>query len=179
MRPGFLVLPLVTLLGCLVPTGFGTGTGSSRDSGTTDGVVEPRPVPVPTTVDGMLSFLAKGSYASYPTTSAVTRPQGPHGVAGVRAYYHPSLLASLDDQAVEHPAGAGAVLELYSADGTTRFGWAASVKVDPTSDGGFGWLWLEAVEAPDGPKLVEGGDGLSLCINCHASGDDYVIGVKP
>jgi hypothetical protein len=178
MRPWLLALPLATLLGCLVPTGFGTGRGGN-EAGGGDDLTTPRITPLPTTISDMLPFLAEGDYVDYPTTPTITGPQGPHGLKGVRAYYHPALVASLESGALEHPKGAGAILELYAADGVTRYGWAVSVKVDAVSDGGFGWLWLEAVETPNGPKLVDDVESQYLCIKCHASGDDFVIGVAP
>ena len=180
MRSSYLALPLVLQLGCLVPGGFGSDRGGSSvaEDEASDATNE-RPAQLPTTIAKMLPFLVEGNYAGYPTTVAPTQPRGPHGVQGVRGYYHPSVLGPLDDLTLEHPKGAGAVLELYSADGLTRFGWAASVKLGPTSDGGLDWLWMEVLDKDSGPVLVDGGEGLGSCIGCHASGDDYVFGVGP
>ncbi len=170
-------LPLLGLVGCLMPTGFGTGVAND-DNGTSGPIITAatgKNASLPTRADEFLTFLKERQYSAYPHDEALHVGSGPHGVAGVRRFYQPKLAASLQQQSLEHPVGAGAVLELFAANGTTRLGWAASVKLDSLSDGGSNWLWLEALDGAEA-TLVEAGEGLGLCTNCHASGDDYVLG---
>lgn len=180
MRAAFFALPLVGLVGCLMPTGFGTGTGDApsragNESGTTVTEATGKYAPLPTDASKLLPFLRDENYRDYPHDEGVRPSSGPHGVAGVRRYVQPKLASSQTAQTFEHPSGAGAVLELYAADGATRIGWAVSVKLAALSDGGANWYWLEALDGAT-PTLVEEGPGLGICINCHASGDDYVLG---
>lgn len=181
MRALALGVLVLGLGGCLQPTGFGTGTSTTGGATTGGGDTPPPPkdpnAALPTALDDFVTFLRERAYEAYPTTPSAVVPTGPHGVAGVRGYYHPTLADSLAMGALEHPAGSGAVLELYAADGVTRFGWAASVKLAAESDAGLNWLWLEAIETKGEVKLVDGGPGLGLCIPCHAAGNDFILGV--
>jgi hypothetical protein len=181
MRARGLTLLVLCLSGCLQPTGFGTKQGASTGDTTGDEANGDAPkdpnAPLPTKVADFVEFLRSGGYAAYATTPTALVPTGPHGVAAMRGYYHPTLVSSLEEGNLEHPAGSGAVLELYAADGVTRFGWAASVKLGEVSDFGRSWLWLEAIESNGEVKLVDGGEGLGLCVPCHAAGDDFILGV--
>ncbi|MBM4376040.1 MAG: hypothetical protein FJ095_13220 [Deltaproteobacteria bacterium] len=179
MRARRLSLLLVGLSGCLQPIGFGTKQGAPVDDtgGSSDEPAKDPNAPVPTKIADFVEFLGSRGYAAYPTTPTALVPTGPHGVAAVRGYYHPTLAASLEAGNLEHPAGAGAVLELFKADGVTRFGWAASVKLGDFSDLGLNWLWLEAIESNGEVKVLEAGEGLGLCVPCHAAGDDFILGI--
>jgi hypothetical protein len=172
----------VALCGCVQPKGFGIGgLGSKSSAASGAGTESGRLGAVPGESQKLLAYLASGSYASLPHDATLRAPQGPHGVGGVRIFYEPLLLDSLHAHDGEHPEGAAAVMELFAADRMTRIGWAASVKVDALSDGGFGWFWMEALDRgpSNAPQFVDGGDGLGQCIKCHAGGDDYVLGVPP
>lgn len=174
MRLAFLAL---VLGGCLFGQGSNKSQGGRAAPADSSGARDDE-VASPTDSKGMLAFLADGHYTSFPHDAKVRKPLGPHGVGGIRVFYQQKLFDSLHAKAGDHPQGSAAIAELYAADGTTRIGWAAAVKLTKDSEGGFGWLWLEALDGMP-PKLVDAGNGLGQCTGCHSAGDDYVLGPMP
>lgn len=178
MHSWLLGLPLIGLVGCLMPTGFGTGVGTHSGSGAGGASISEvtgENAALPTGAAEFLAFLKADGYGAYPHEPESHVSVGPHGGPRVRRFYQPKLNQSLAGAALEHPAGAGAVLELYGTDATTRTGWVASVKLDAFSESGQNWYWLEALDG-DSPTLVDAGQGLGICTQCHAGGDDFVLG---
>lgn len=126
---------------------------------------------LPTSAADTNTWLHTKAYLSWAKESAPHPSEGPHA-SSVLTYVNPALEASLKSGAVEHPEGAAAVKEFIGADGVT--GWAVAVKTSATSDSGQGWYWYETFSATPGRHGIEG-QGKSLCVNCHASGSDYVL----
>ncbi len=137
-----------------------------------------QPGEVPSEAGALFSFLTAGGYVDFSSESAVHVSTGPHG--RVRTFLNPALADSLAAQAVEHPAGAAAIKELYAQDGVTLRGWAVSVKTQDLSDGGQGWYWYEVFSTTDGTSPVADGDGEALCTGCHNNGgSDYILAPYP
>ncbi len=126
------------------------------------------PLIVPTDADSLLPWLVAEAYLEWPVESAIHGSTGPH-FGNVRTWIHPDLADSLDAGLAQHPAGAGAVKELYGS-GSERRGWAVQVKTADDSAGGDGWYWYEYYDG----ATVAAGDGIGLCAGCHGSGVDYV-----
>ena len=150
-----------------------TGGGGEADAGggeedTGDGA------DVPTDGAAMFTWLQSGEYESWPAESGVHGSTGPHGQ--VRTFINPTLEASLQGDAAEHPIGAASVKELYRNDAV--FGWAVMVKTE-TGTGGDSWYWYEVFSTTDGSSPVADGNGVGLCAGCHSAGNDHVLTPYP
>ena len=145
------------------------GSGGQGGEGDQGGAA---PLAVPTEPNALAAYLAAHDYA-WMRHDLGPRPSfGPHGT--MRVFVDPALEGSLAAGALEQPAGAAAVAEIWAHDGTTFLGWDVSVKRDADSAGGLGWYWFEWI----GNTAVEG-FGLALCVDCHAAGSDFVHGTLP
>jgi len=149
---------------------------AAPDTAVTDtGPEPPRPELIPTTRDALYAWLKAGNYKSWSHESAPHASAGPHG-APVLVYVNDALMDSLAAGSAQHPAGAAAVKELLS--GGAVDGWAVSVKVEPSSDGGMGWYWFEIYSSTN-PADALAGRGLGGCTSCHVAGKDYVRTTYP
>lgn len=121
-----------------------------------------------TTVTGITAFVQKGDYRTWPSEAEIHDSTGPHGK--VRSFFNPTLAASITANNATHPKGSISVKELYASDATTIKGYAVEAK---TADGTGGdtWLWYEGF-APNFDEYY--GQGLSTCVGCHDSGQDFV-----
>ncbi|MBX3226435.1 MAG: hypothetical protein KIT84_32760 [Labilithrix sp.] len=126
---------------------------------------------VPGDAAGMNAWLHTKAYASWPKESAAHPSTGPHA-SSVLTFVNPTLEASLEAGAAEHPEGSAAVKE-FLRDGEVT-GWAAYVKTKPASEGGGGWYWYETFDVTPGRHSIEG-QGKPLCAGCHAGGKDFVL----
>jgi hypothetical protein len=122
-------------------------------------------------------FLGNGGYLQWAKESRAHPSAGPHPVT-VRTYLNPALEASLAAGNPQHPVGAAAVKELFGDDGKLS-GWAVSIKTEPRSGVGKGWYWYEVTSTARDAQPVAAGHGVPLCANCHAPGNDFVLGAFP
>jgi hypothetical protein len=164
-----------------------SGGGGSEDSGaaSSDGAsagglpndCSGEPTTVPTEPGALNAWLQTREYACWARESGVHASAGPHG-GNVRTYLSEALDQSLAGSG-EHPAGSVSVKEFYGQGTETVTGWAVGVKTQPASDGGQGWYWYEVFSTEPGASAAFEGQGLALCSNCHAGGDDYVLSPHP
>jgi hypothetical protein len=131
----------------------------------------------PTAAPALLKWLQAGAYKAWPKESAPHRSMGAHQTL-VLTYISPALDKSLAGKAAAHPKGAAAVKELLDATGKPA-GWAVSVKTSADSDGGKGWYWFEVLGSAAGSPTTANGNGVSLCVGCHARGRDAVLTEHP
>lgn len=149
--------------------------GDDRDDANTTGF-DSSTFEVPPEGTALLSFLQGNSYAQFPAESAVRAPTVPSPHGRVRVFLNTTLDQSLNANNAAHPVGSAAVKELYDATGTTRTGWAVSVKTQADSNGGQGWYWYEIINN----RVIADGNGLPGCANCHqSSGQDFVSTLYP
>jgi hypothetical protein len=114
------------------------------------------------------AWIAKGSYMDW-TCETASHPQikvSPHGKNRICS----NDLISGFKGAVgdERPKGSAAVKELYN-DSDELVGYAVSVKLEATSNGGANWYWYE--RTPSGVVADGKGDAgaaKSICVSCHA-----------
>ncbi|MCG3175032.1 MAG: hypothetical protein GMKNLPBB_03366 [Myxococcota bacterium] len=133
---------------------------------------------IPGEAGALWAFLTAKKYMNFKAEPEVHPSGGPHGK--VRTWFNAILAGSLEKNMSAHPRGAGAVKELYAADGTTLTGWAVELKVQDDSAGGKGWYWYEVLSTTDDSKLVADGLGVQLCAGCHGRGGvDYVLTPLP
>jgi hypothetical protein len=149
----------------------GGASGSSSGSGSGSEFVPSDPAE-------LFTYLQSKGYAGFASESAVHPSTGPHG-GPVRTYVNAALNASLAANNTEHPKGAASVKELYAADSTTLEGWAVLVKNQDASAAGQGYYWYEHFSVTDGSNPAFSGQGLGLCVNCHAPGKDFFLTPYP
>lgn len=113
------------------------------------------------------AFLSGDSYSTWAKESAV-HDSPIHGK--VMVYVNKTLEDSLTAGNASHPEGAGAVKELYAADGTTLRGWAVMLKTQADSEAGKGWYWYETTDLTDASKTTISANGDANCTGCHGSG---------
>jgi len=171
-----------------------TACGSDSTDPATPGTAQLPPTTNGTDVE---TWLKAGSYKSW-SCETVSHPQikvSPHGENRICSN---ELIANFTGEVdEERPKGSAAVKELYNDD-KELVGYAVSVKVADTSDGGANWYWYERLPldsaAPHDAKGVVA-DGLgtagpekTICVGCHAGAgsddahfvtksSDYVYGV--
>lgn len=133
---------------------------------------------VPSDPTELFTYLQSKKYADFAGESAIHLSTGPHG-GSVRTYVNAALNASLAAKNAEHPKGAASVKELYAADNTTLEGWAVLVKTQDSSAAGQGYYWYEHFSVTDGSNPAFSGQGLALCVNCHAPGKDFFLSPYP
>jgi hypothetical protein len=126
----------------------------------------PSTAPVPTQAKALGAWLVSGDYRTWAHESEPHPSEGPHG-SEVKTFLSPTLVASLERGAGEHPRGAAAVKELYDERGR-HVGWAVSVKIADRSRAGKGWYWYEVFSTDPGAKPDYAGVGVKLCRGCHA-----------
>jgi len=131
----------------------------------------------PAEAAALRQFLGAGGYLTWARESRSHRSAGPHPVT-VRTYLNPELEASLAAGSQQHPVGAAAVKELFGEDGKLS-GWAAAIKTEPRSGVGKGWYWYEVTSTEPGARPVAAANGVPLCANCHAPGNDFVLSPFP
>lgn len=133
---------------------------------------------VPTEQAVLFKYLQDGAYLGLESkNSAVLVSDGPHGLQ--RTYMNRALAEARALNKQLYPAGVAAIKELYEGDKTTLKGWAVQVKVDEDSAAGQGWYWYEILNTQDGSDPDYAGRGVSLCVNCHVSGNDYIRSPNP
>jgi hypothetical protein len=133
---------------------------------------------VPTEPAVLFKYLQDKAYLGLESkNSAVFASDGPHGFQ--RTYMNSALAEARATNKQLYPAGVAAIKELYKNDKTTLKGWAVQVKVDEDSAAGQGWYWYEILDAQDGSNPDYAGRGVSLCVNCHVSGNDYIRSPNP
>jgi hypothetical protein len=125
----------------------------------------------------LLKWLQAGAYKAWPKESAPHRSMGSHQTL-VITYLSPVLDQSLHAKSKAHPRGAAAVKELLDTAGQVT-GWAVAIKTAAESDGGKGWFWYEILGTAPGSRVVAEGQGVPLCIGCHARGRDTVLTEHP
>ena len=141
-------------------------------------------VPVPTDPTQLRTFLADGSYETWPHQAAPHAAESPHGDRA-RVFLNPSLAGSVEARNPVHHQGAAAVLEMSDTSGL-QWGWAVAVKVQASSNHGHGWYWYQVKSAPGSGKTAHGdylipeapdaaGLGIPTCLTCHVKGHDYII----
>lgn len=118
-------------------------------------------------------FLASGAYKTWAKEGALHTSAGPHPVQ-VRTYLNPAVRASLQAGNMSHPAGSATVKELFDAEDRLR-GWAVAVKTEADAPHGRGWYWYETFSIKADAKPAYAGQGLPLCVGCHAPGRDFVL----
>ena len=69
--------------------------------------------------------------------------------------------------------GLSALKELHK-DGAL-IGWALALKAKEDDGRGNGWYWYENVSTTDSSKPVAASLGNTLCIGCHAPGNDFIM----
>jgi hypothetical protein len=125
---------------------------------------------VPTEPEALLAYLKSGAYKTFPRESARHPSAGPHG-GEVLTYLNPELADSLEAGNEEHPICAASIKELFRGNDEVS-GWAVMVKNYDQSREGQGYYWYEILGTEGAPDYA--GQGLGLCVDCHASGSDYV-----
>ena len=137
---------------------------------------------VPTDRQLLFQFLQAGSYRTFSDQETDRHPsRGPHAKFNwpVRVFFDPKMASSLQRGNVEHPAGSAVVKEMFSEDGSNLVGWAVMVKTLEDSEGGAGWFWYETTNTEDSSDVVAAGNGIGLCVGCHATGNDFVLTSYP
>jgi hypothetical protein len=123
-------------------------------------------------LSAMKAWVEEEQYLDWPSEPAPHDSAGPH-FGNVRTWISPELEESLLGGEDLHPLCSATVKELYGS-GTSRRGWAASVKVSDTGTSS-NWYWFEVY---DGETLAAGTD-IDLCTGCHSSGPDFVRTTVP
>lgn len=148
--------------------GTSSGPGDTTDGGSTEGepttgdtTTGPAQEPPPTNSAELVPWLEAGEYLEWAAESGPHASAGPHGM--VRTFMNDALIGSFEAGLAQHPEGAAAVKELYTAGGQPN-GWAVMVKVQPDSAGGAGWYWYETL----GGNVFADGTGEALCTGCHS-----------
>ncbi|MGF1465640.1 MAG: cytochrome P460 family protein [Sandaracinaceae bacterium] len=158
-----------------------TTAGATRGSEATAAAALPVETEVPTDNDELLEWLRARRYEEFAAQESTTHSgRGPHPEVGnpVRVFLSPALAASLEAGNEAHPAGAGAVKEMFNAQ-DELVGWAVEVKVQDDSAGGAGWFWYEVTSTEADAEPVASGTGVALCVGCHGPGRDYVLTSYP
>jgi hypothetical protein len=167
----FISLPVLGLsaIGCDAGDEGGDGetAGETGDTGTV--------ADVPSNAADLQAFLDAGDYSGFAAESAVHASTGtsPHGM--VRVFINETLDQSLTAGNTSHPIGSAAIKELYGDDGTTRIGWAVSVKTADDSGDGMGWYWFRSADG----MVTHESNGNADCTACHAPGVDYFTSSYP
>ncbi|NKB88133.1 MAG: hypothetical protein GKS06_07935 [Acidobacteria bacterium] len=140
--------------------------------------------PTPATSDGLpvseaalFEYLQDGGYGDFEAKESRTHPgRGPHTsvTSPVRVFYNDILASSMEANNAEHPRGASAVKEMFTADGQPQ-GWAVMVKTHDETDEGRGWYWYEVTSDTDSSALAANGNGVPGCIACHSFRDQDLI----
>jgi hypothetical protein len=185
----------VLVFGALVTSAMSCslyGCGSNDTSMTTDsgagatslGGINPAgqpgnlQTPPTTSASDVEAWIAEGAYKAWKCETVVHPQMGvsPHGQNRICAN---DLTAAYSRSGVsERPAGSAAVKELLD-DSSNLVGYAVSVKIKATSDGGGSWYWYERVPldspAPHDARgvIADGlgteGTAKSICVGCHAA----------
>lgn len=123
-----------------------------------------------TNADALFEFSSCRGYIDWPAESASFPTAAPHGDA-TRVYINPAFEASLQAGNIEHPVGSMAVKEIFTNGELS--GWAAMIKVEPgVLDNN--WYWYEVLDTAPGTAPVAAATGVSVCVNCHRSGTDFL-----
>lgn len=131
----------------------------------------------PTEGAALLKWLQAGAYKAWPKESAPHRSMGSHQTL-VITYLSPVLDQSLHAKSTAHPKGAAAVKELLDTAGQVN-GWAVAIKTAVDGESGKGWFWYEVLGTAPGSRVVAEGQGVPLCVGCHARGRDTVLTEHP
>lgn len=127
---------------------------------------------IPPGGDPLAAWLADGEYLGWRAEPQVHAGGGPH-FGDVRTFFSPSLVESMEAGGEIHPVGAASVKELYGESDVVE-GWAVMIKIDGSS-GGDSWYWWEVHNGTTYADSV----GTTVCVNCHATGADYVVSPLP
>lgn len=127
---------------------------------------------IPTESGALAEFLTAREYSSFARESVAHVSDGPHA-SEVITFLSPTLLQSLEAGNERHTAGSATVKELYDDAGELT-GWAVWVKTSRDSRSGDGFYWFETFD-PNTFAPVADGDGVSICVSCHAAGQDYLL----
>ena len=120
----------------------------------------------------IFGWLQKKGYKDYKAESAVHPSSSGAAVHGdVRTFVNDKLDASMRADNAGHLVGSWRS-ELYK-DGE-MYGWAAAVKTRDDDGKGNGWYWYEVISKDDGSKPVAASLGNTMCVGCHAAGNDYI-----
>ena len=155
--------------------GLEKATKSMSDTGAAMGKV-------PTEISELIAYLKDGDYKKFPVSDKETfKSRGPHAKFGrpVRVFFDAKVAESLVAKNKSHPAGSSLVKEMFRKDGTTLEGWAVMTKTQDDSAKGKGWFWSEILLTDADPKIVAAGNGVRLCVGCHARGKDYILSKLP
>ena len=155
------------LIALAVSTVALTACGSDSTSSPS---TSPSSAQLPPTTGGadVEAWLKLGSYKDWSceTTSHPQIKVSPHGKNRICSN---DLIAGFTGAVGdERPKGSAAVKELYD-DSDALVGYAVSVKLQETSDGGKNWYWYE--RTPTGVVADGTGDAgtpKSICVSCHA-----------
>ena len=148
--------------------------GKEGDASADEG--EPGELDAPTNAAAYLEFLENGRYKSWPAEPDYHDSSGPHG-GGVRVFYSPKAAQALNSGRASFPAGAATVKELTSEG--FLYGWAVWTKVQSASDGGKGFYWYEIIRGDGDDQVYGDGLGHSDCVDCHATGHDFLLSDRP
>ncbi len=126
-----------------------------------------------TTAAGITSFVKEGKYKTWRGQAAPQTTASPHGQQ-TKVFVNPTLEASMQASATNHPKGSIAVKEFYSSGALA--GHTVAVK---TTDGtgGDAWVWFEGT-APSYASPTHG-KGLATCISCHQDGKGFIFSPLP
>lgn len=130
----------------------------------------------PATPDALLEYLRGGVYLHWTKEAAIHTSKGPHGK--VRTYFNPVLVDSLKANNELHPKDAAAIKELYNTDNQLA-GWSVEVKTATAGADGADWYWYEVGAVTPGAQASVSGNGVTMCISCHAAGKDFVTSKLP
>lgn len=150
----------------------GAPGGSAGAAGAAGGGAEQTGADAPAERAALELFLAEGAYAGWPAEVSV-HASPIHG-KGVRVFYGPLAAAAVRARAPTFPAGAATVKELW--DKGRVHGYSVWVKTAAESQDGGAFYWYEAID--DGKVLYEG-TGISVCVSCHSSGQDFLRSELP
>lgn len=155
------IFAFVISIGALTACGSDSASPSTTDEGSAQ-------LPPSSNGKDVEAWLAKGSYEDWSCETS-SHPQikvSPHGKN--RICTNDLITGFTGSGSDERPKGSAAVKELYN-DSDELVGYAVSVKLAATSDGGANWYWYE--RTPDGVVADgKGGSGTpkSICVSCHA-----------
>jgi hypothetical protein len=163
---------------CLLLAGCGSGSNAVDGGGFPPADLFGVTCEVPSETNALYAFLSAQMYKSFAKQPAIHPASGPH--ARFTQVYANAALAGEPSGATVHPVCSALIKEFYSSQTATQpFGWAVSVKTQPTSTNaarGDGWFWYE--NAHGSTNGATGVQGEPDCVGCHSGpADDHVAAV--